>query len=90
MMAMLLQQTVRVSLKTWMIYQYGHARELLVLQAVAHRIPTKLHLKEGGKLKARAGYSGFPNTPICTYRHSGVAQIALQVWWCRRQDYAAM
>ena len=27
----LLQQTVRVSLKTWMIYQYGHARELLVI-----------------------------------------------------------
>ena len=61
-----------------------------ISQAVAHRIPTKLHPKEGEKVKARAGCSGLPNTPLCTYHHSEVAQIALQVWWCRRQDYIAM
>ena len=55
-----------------------------------HRIPTKLHPKEGGKVKARAGCSGLPNTPLRTYHHSGVAQITLQVWWHRRQDYIAM
>ena len=60
-----------------------------ISQAVAHRIPTKLHPKGGGKVKARAGCSGLPNTPLCTYHHSGVAQIAHQVWWRRRQDYIA-
>ena len=37
-----------------------------ISQAVAHRIPTKLHPKVGGKVKARAGCSGLPNTPLCT------------------------
>ena len=44
-------------LKTCMMYPFCHAREfhqLKLLQAVVHCIPTKLHLKEGGKVKARA------------------------------------
>ena len=73
-MAMLPQQTLRESFK---MYLFGHAKELHVicqlklLQAVAHHIPTKPYLKEGGKVNL----TNFNIVHLNTLGHWCVAKV---------------